>query len=229
MTIKRFILGKFETGHIPDDAQDRAMRLATTVLAGASVEKLTYNEAIAKGPRGDGFVFDFTLEAWLAEEADFDPQKSAEAARREGIDPDLSRTVLARVHRIKEGSAAVKGTFLSKRRPGSTVEEYQAYWRKQHADIIQAQKDFFAHVRAYVQNHFVAGTYRTLTGAVVSQEDGFDGSPQMWFDRPEDIYAAFATNGYQQYIKVDEQILVKVGYSQSFIAREHEIDIQRLT
>jgi hypothetical protein len=227
MTTKRFVLGKF-TGQIPENAQERAVRLAAVVLENAAVRKLTYNEAIAKGPRGDAFGFDFTVEAWLDGEAEFDPQAVSEAARHEGIDPDLSRTVLAEAYQIKHGSAAVKGTFLSKRRPDSSVEEYQAYWRKQHADIIQAQKDFFGHVRAYVQNHFIQGTFRTLTGTTLSQEDGFDGSPQMWFDTPDDIYAAFATNGYQQYIKADEQILVKVGYSQSFIAREHEIDIARL-
>ena len=51
--------------------------------------------------------------------------------------------------------------------------------------------------------------------------------PQMWFDSVDDIYSAFKTEGYTRHIRADEQKLVKVGFSQSFIAREHEITMTR--
>lgn len=227
MARKRFILGKFAGGDVPEDAKVPATAYASALLKGVPVAKAVYSEAIARGPRGDGFGFDFLVEAWVGDDTtpEFDAARSVRAARDAGLDPETSRTVLAVEKVIKPGSAAVKGTFLSKRRPDSTVEEYQKYWRGNHADIIQAQKDFFSFVRAYVQNHFVPGSFVTLGGAALSQEDSFDGSPQMWFDSPDDIYVAFATDGYHKHIKEDEKILVKVGYSQSFISREFPIVI----
>ena len=47
----------------------------------------------------------------------------------------------------------------------------------------------------------------------------------MWFATPDDIYAAFKTEGYRRHIKADEKILVKVGYSQSDISRERPISL----
>lgn len=227
MTKKRFILGKFAAHHGAADARAAATAYASTLLSDVFVRKAVYSEATASGPRGDSFGFDFLVEAWLDDAAvtTFDPARSASAAIAAGIDPDASRTVLADEKIIKPGTAAVKGTFLSKRRPGSTVDEYLRYWRGTHADIIQSQADFFAFVRAYVQNHFVPGSFVTLAGGALSQEDSFDGSPQMWFDSPDDIYGAFATDGYHKHIKEDEKILVKVGYSQSFISREYPITL----
>lgn len=227
MAKKRFILGKFASPQEPARAKAFATSYASALLRGIPVSRAVYSEAIAAGPRGDSFAFDFLVEAWLDDDATpaFDTALSVRAARTAGLDPDRSRTVLAEEKIIKPGTAAVKGTFLSKRRPDSTVEEYQRYWRGTHADIIQAQKDFFSFVRAYVQNHFVPGSFVTLAGGALSQEDSFDGSPQMWFDDPDDIHGAFATEGYHRHIKEDEKILVKVGYSQSFISREYPITL----
>ena len=223
---KRFLLGRFADNDIAS-RKARVTGFASKFLAGMAVNKAVYSEAIAAGPRGDGFGFDFLMEAWLDEaDAAFDAERAVKAARAAGIDPEQSRTVLAVEHVIKPGSAAVKGTFLSKRRPNSTVAEYLAYWRGPHADIIQAQADFFSFVRAYVQNHFVPGSFVTVAGKGLAQEDAFDGSPQMWFDTPDDIHRAFATEGYKRHIKEDEKILVKVGYSQSFIAREHPVTLE---
>lgn len=227
MARKRFILGRMTDATAHEDRKARATAFASAFLRDTSVDRVVYSEAIASGPRGDSFGFDFLVEAWVDDGTDpaFDIGRAVRAGRDAGIDVDNSRTVLADEHIIKPGTAAVKGTFLSRRRPDSTVAEYLAYWRGNHADIIQAQKDFFAFVRAYVQNHFVPGSFVTLSGGMLTQEEAFDGSPQMWFDSPQDIYDAFTTDGYHKHIKEDEKILVKVGCSQSFIAREYPIVI----
>ena len=226
--MKRLILGKFSAGRGADARMARAVSYASEVLKNHPVQKAVYNEAVAKGPRGDSFGFDFLVEAWLGQaDTAFDSERSIRAARSAGIDPDLSCTVFADEKVVKLGSAAVKATFLSKRRPGTTVDEYLKYWRGRHDEIIQAQKDFFAFVRGYAQNHFVPGSYVSLAGKPMPQEDTFDGAPQMWFDSADDIHLAFATEGYQRRIKADELILVKVGFSQSFIAQEHLISLQR--
>ena len=123
---------------------------------GRGIQRIVFNEAVAAGPRGDQFSFDFVVEAWLGDPNEVsDHGALLRAAVEAGLDPKLSRTVLAEEKVIKPGSAPVKGTFLSKRKPGTSVAEYQSYWRNQHAEIIQAQHDFFSFVRAYVQNHFL--------------------------------------------------------------------------
>ena len=224
--MKRFFLGKFVHPQTPDAARAKAVAFVSACMRGTKASKAVYNETVGHGPRGDGFGFDFSVEVWLDEPpCDLDIPVAVKAAEASGIDPNLTRTVIAKEHIIKTGNAAVKGTFLSKRRPDSTVPEYLRYWRNEHATIIQAQKDFFAFVRRYVQNHFVHGSYWSIAGASIDQEDAFDGAPQMWFDSADDIYAAFQTEGYLRQIKADEKILVKVGYSQSYISREWPISL----
>jgi hypothetical protein len=226
--MKRFFFGVFTGDRNSASPQARALKVVSVHLSGAEVRKAVFNEAVAPGPRGDQFGFDFVLEAWLgAPNQVSDSRALLSAAAEAGIDPRLSRTVLAEERIIKAGTAPIKGTFLSKRKPGTSVAEYQSYWRNQHAEIIQAQKDFFSFVRAYVQNHFVEGSYRSLDGEPIEQDDAFDGAPQMWFDSVEDIYSAFKTEGYTRHIRADEHKLVKVGFSQSFIAREHDLAIRQ--
>lgn len=226
--MKRFFFGVFTSAKSSASAQERALKVVSVHLSGAEVWRAVFNEAVAPGPRGDQFSFDFVVEAWLSEPNQVSDQRALlNTAAEAGIDPKLSRTVLAEEKIIKPGSAPIKGTFLSKRKPGTSVAEYQSYWRNQHAEIIQAQEDFFSFVRAYVQNHFVDGSYRSLEGEPIEQDDAFDGAPQMWFDSVDDIYSAFKTEGYTRHIRADEHKLVKVGFSQSFIAREHEITVPR--
>lgn len=224
--MKRFFLGKFSNAPAKGSAQSRALAVVSACLGDAKILKATYNEAVAKGLRGDDFAWDFSVEVWLGEQdRSFDAKKAVAAALEVGIDPKLSRTFLADEKIIKEGSAPIKGTFLSRRKPGTTVKEYLSYWRGNHADVILAQKDFYSFVRRYVQNHFVEGSYQSLEGELIPQEDAFDGSPQMWFDSVEDIFKAFQTVGYTRFIRDDEQKFLKFGHSQSFIAREHEMSL----
>jgi len=229
VTTKRMILGKLSEGAEASGLQQRGVALASALLADNDVTRAVYNETLAPGPRGDSFGFDLIIEAWVnAPKSSPDADRVRAVARETGLDLHRSRIVDMEEIVFKPGSAAVKGTFLSKRRPGSSVPEYQAYWCTRHAEIIMAQTDFFAYVRAYVQNHFVSGTFRSLAGQVIDGDDLFDGSPQMWFDSPEDIYRAFKTDGYLRHIKEDEKILVKVGFSQSYVAQEHPIELASL-
>lgn len=224
--MKRFFLGKFSTSTppAPEAAKERALRVVAAYLGDTPLQKASYNEAIAKGPRGDAFGWDFTVEAWLGEDpAPLDFGKGVAAARDAGIDPQRSRTVLADEKLIMEGAGQVKGTFLSRRHPEWTVPQYLAYWRGNHVAVIQAQKDFYPYVRRYVQNHFVEGSYQSLEGERIAREDAYDGAPQMWFDSPDAMYDAFKTSGYKDFIREDEKIFLKFGFSQSFIAREHEV------
>jgi len=218
--LKRFFLCRIASGAADMAVKERAEALIDAAMAGVAMHRKVLSQTIGAGPRGDSFGFDFMVEVWPDAADAPDWPGIAAAARAAGLDPALSRTMLADELIMKPGTAAVKGTFLSKRRRGASVAEYQSYWRNEHRAIIMAQQDFFAHVRAYVQNHFHPGSYRALDGMVPAPEDTFDGAPQMWFDSADDIHAAFATRGYLDAIKEDEKILTWVGQSQSFVSRE---------
>jgi hypothetical protein len=202
---------------------ERAAGLLDAALAGTTATRKVLSETVGAGPRGDAIDWDFMVEVWIDGPDAPDWDRIGAACREAGLDAAASRTMLAEELVMKQGAAAVKGTFLSKKRRDATVPEYQSYWRNEHREIIMAQTDFFAHVRAYVQNHFHPGSFLTLEGIAPAREETFDGAPQMWFDSSDDIYAAFQTRGYLDAIKEDEKILTWVGQSQSFISRETEI------
>lgn len=221
--LKRMILGRFATSLPPAERLAASLRLAAAVLPETTL-RAVYSEAVAVGPRGDAFGFDMLLESWHSEPDGFDPARAAPLAADLGFDPAATRTVLAEELVFQPDKAAVKGTFLSRRRPDLSVADYQAHWRGEHARVIQAQADFIAQVRGYVQNHFRPGTFLSLEGQPPGEGEGFDGAPQMWFDTVEAVHAAFATEGYRTAIRADEHNFLRVGQSQSFIAREIRID-----
>ena len=221
--IKRFFLCRLAPVSADMPVADRAQILLDAALSGVTVTHKVLSETVGHGPRGDAFDWDFMIEVWLDAPDTPDWKRLSSACRAAGLDAAGSRTMLAEELIMKQGSAAVKGTFLSKRRRDASVPEYQSYWRNEHREIIMAQTDFFAFVRAYVQNHFFPGSFLSLEGVAPAREETFDGAPQMWFDSPEDIYDAFQTSGYLNAIKEDEKILTWVGQSQSFISRETEL------
>ena len=218
--LKRMFLCRLAEGATGKTAVERAALLVDAAMEGKEVTRKVVSETVGAGPRGDGFNWDFMIEVWINAADVPDWNRIAGACLEADLNATKSHTMLAV---MKPGTAAIKGTFLSKRRRDASVPEYQSYWRNEHREIIMAQADFFAHVRAYVQNHFHSDSFVSLEGVAPDTEDRFDGAPQMWFDSPDDIYAAFQTQGYLTAIKEDEKTLTWVGQSQSFISRETEI------
>jgi uncharacterized protein (TIGR02118 family) len=66
----------------------------------------------------------------------------------------------------------VKLIYCISKKPGMTVEQFQAYWRGTHAPIAAA----IPGLRRYVQCHVVPETYGGNT------QPGFDGAAELWFD-----------------------------------------------
>jgi uncharacterized protein (TIGR02118 family) len=76
----------------------------------------------------------------------------------------------------------LKVITLLKRRPGLSVEEFQARWRKVHADLAAG----VAGVRRYVQSHALLQGYQK--GELI-----YDGIGEAWFDSFEAFDAAAAS------------------------------------
>jgi uncharacterized protein (TIGR02118 family) len=80
----------------------------------------------------------------------------------------------------------VKLIACLKRKPGVSVEQFQRYWRTQHAEIVVRQ----AGLRRYVQNHALPESY-------ASAEPAFDGVAEAWFDDVDAMRRLAPTREYQ--------------------------------
>jgi len=103
----------------------------------------------------------------------------------------------------------IKVIYFFKRRPGMSVEDFQAHWRTTHADIIVALPG----IRRYVQNHTLPSAYR-------KGEPAFDGVAESWFDDTQTLKALAATPQYAA-VLADEPKFIDGPTMGSIITDEH--------
>jgi uncharacterized protein (TIGR02118 family) len=65
----------------------------------------------------------------------------------------------------------VKALSYFKRKPGMPVEEFQAYWRQRHPEVVTRLPG----IRRYTQSHTLAQVY-------AKGEPAYDGIAEVWFD-----------------------------------------------
>ncbi len=87
----------------------------------------------------------------------------------------------------------IKVCELLRRRPGMSVEEFQAYWREVHGPIVSELPG----LRRYTQSHPLLGGYRT------GRPLPYDGVAELWFDDKEGLRAIAGTNAFAR-AKADE-------------------------
>jgi uncharacterized protein (TIGR02118 family) len=105
----------------------------------------------------------------------------------------------------------IKVIYFFKRRPGMSVEDFQAHWRTTHADIIVALPG----IRRYVQNHVLPSAYR-------KGEPAFDGVAESWFDDTQTLKALAAAPQYAA-VLADEPKFIDGATMGSIITEEHVI------
>jgi uncharacterized protein (TIGR02118 family) len=72
----------------------------------------------------------------------------------------------------------IKAVTYLKRRPGMPVEEFQAYWRTQHPELVKKLPG----LRRYVQSH-------TLRTGYDKRQPAYDGIAEVWFDDTKSLRA----------------------------------------
>jgi uncharacterized protein (TIGR02118 family) len=77
----------------------------------------------------------------------------------------------------------IKLTFCLRRRPGMTVEEFQQYWRGQHAALVAERAEVMG-IRRYVQAHTanMPGLHKALRARNDGAPEPYDGVAELWFD-----------------------------------------------
>jgi uncharacterized protein (TIGR02118 family) len=89
-----------------------------------------------------------------------------------------------------EEGLVIKLVFTIRRRRGMTREEFQRYWRDDHARLVQHHAEVL-HIRRYVQTHARATQADNAIAAARGSEPGqYDGVAELWWDSVEDLLAA---------------------------------------
>jgi uncharacterized protein (TIGR02118 family) len=109
----------------------------------------------------------------------------------------------------------IKLTFMVKRRPGMTHDEFVDYHRNRHAPLFASIPESERYVRGYVISHPVP------TDAYPEPEH--DGMTEIWFDTWEDHDAFFSSQNYREIVHPDEPNLIIMDDGVILIAEETRV------
>ena len=105
----------------------------------------------------------------------------------------------------------IKSVVFFKRKPGMSVEDFQAYWRERHAAVVATLPG----VRRYVQSHTRPAIYRR-------REPVYDGIAELWND-DLDALRAMTRHPHYQAVRADEANFIDAATMGGLVAREHVI------
>lgn len=120
----------------------------------------------------------------------------------------------------------IKLVFTLRRREGMTREEFQRYWREEHAALVQRHTETL-HIRRYVQVHLrETALDEGISAPRGSQPRFYDGIAELWWDSLEDLTAAFTTEAGQataQELLEDEQRFIDLRRSPLWLGEENVV------
>jgi uncharacterized protein (TIGR02118 family) len=105
----------------------------------------------------------------------------------------------------------IQSIVFFKRRSGMAVDEFQAYWRTRHAEVVAGLPG----VRRYVQSHTLPAIYRT-------REPAYDGIAELWTD-DLDAVRALTRQPHYQAVKADEARFIDGATMGGLVVQEHVI------
>jgi uncharacterized protein (TIGR02118 family) len=91
----------------------------------------------------------------------------------------------------------IKLVFTLRRREDMSREEFQRYWREEHAPLVKRHAAAL-HIRRYVQVHARETELdEAIAGLRESEPRFYDGVAELWWDSLEDLVAAFSSDAGQ--------------------------------
>jgi uncharacterized protein (TIGR02118 family) len=110
----------------------------------------------------------------------------------------------------------IKLVFTLRRREGRSREEFQRYWREQHAPLVKRHAETLR-IKRYVQTHARETDFDEAVSASRGSEARFyDGVAELWWDSLEDLAAAYSSEAGQAAgaeLLEDEQRFIDVSRS----------------
>jgi uncharacterized protein (TIGR02118 family) len=119
----------------------------------------------------------------------------------------------------------VKIVFCLRRKDGMALEDFQRYWREEHAPLVQQHAGVLGILR-YVQSHTRPGPEADLLRASRGGPGAYDGVAELWFrDTAALIEAASTPEGRAAGATLleDERRFIDLAHSPIFLAEEHEV------
>ena len=119
----------------------------------------------------------------------------------------------------------IKLVFCLTRKDGLTREEFQRYWRENHAPLVAARAEVLK-IRRYVQVHSLPAEAQVATRASRSAPPEYDGVAELWWDS----WDVLAENGGDPAavqagaeLLEDERRFIDLERSPLWWAEEHQI------
>lgn len=120
----------------------------------------------------------------------------------------------------------IKLTYVLRRRPELEPNEFQRYWREEHAPLVARHADTLR-IRRYVQTHRLPSD---LDGALAdsrgAQVEPYDGVAQLWWDSLEDLAAVLGDEAGQQAaaeLLEDESRFIDLPATSIWLGEEHVV------
>jgi uncharacterized protein (TIGR02118 family) len=120
----------------------------------------------------------------------------------------------------------IKLVFTLRRSEGMSREEFQRYWRDQHAPLVARHAETLR-IRRYVQTHARETPLDEPIASSRGGEPGFyDGVAELWWDSLEDLVAAYSTEAGQTAgaeLLEDERRFIDLPRSPLWLGEEHVV------
>jgi uncharacterized protein (TIGR02118 family) len=118
----------------------------------------------------------------------------------------------------------IKIVFCLRRKPGLSFEEFQRYWREDHAALVSRHASTLK-IRRYVQSHTFHDP-RIAAGAAArgSSIAAYDGVAELWWESIDDLIEATSTEegrAASLALRQDESNFVDLAESPIFYARDN--------
>lgn len=119
----------------------------------------------------------------------------------------------------------IKLVFCLRRNPGMTREEFQRYWREEHAALVAERAEVLGITR-YVQAHTadLDGLHEALQARNGGSPEPYDGVAELWFDST-DAFGSGDPARVQAVAELleDERRFIDLPNSPMWLAHEHPV------
>jgi uncharacterized protein (TIGR02118 family) len=118
----------------------------------------------------------------------------------------------------------IKLTFCLRRRDELSLEEFQRYWREEHAPLVRQHAESLA-IKKYVQLHSRPTPMDDALQASRGAE-GYDGVAELWFDSLDALVAAASSPAgvaAGAALLADEQKFIDLADSPLWLGEELEV------
>lgn len=119
----------------------------------------------------------------------------------------------------------IKLTYCVRRRADLSPEAFRSYWLEEHGPLVRRHAAALQATR-YVQSHTLESPLNDVLRSSRGASSAYDGITEVWFDSPEALLAATASEAGQEAARrllEDERNFIDLERSSLFLTEEHPI------